>query len=204
LKLFSVKTKPVMTWLALNLALAAGACSEVDQADQTATTTQGLEDNGGVGGDQCLHQVNRIQDEFERSLSSAQAVVNHYTTSSKFNPCTCGTTLEPASVTTVTGFDWHASPQWGFKAAERYEFASGDLVIIDTQTGYHNVLCTDGRAQWTNWLQWLTGDTVSHAMCSTLGCSANYPSWEDWCGELLVCPTDTYCTFPEAGATCPQ
>ncbi len=186
---------------AIGVSLLPSACVQSNEGDETATSVQSVDH---FPAEQCAPQVNRIADEFDRALSSHRAEVAYFTTTSKFNPCTCGTTLEPASVTTVTGSDWHASPQWSFKAAERFEFANGDVVIVDTTTGFHNALCADGRVEWTNWLQWITGDAISSEMCSTLGCGAEYPNWEDWCGPLLVCAFDSYCTFPESGATCPE
>ena len=180
---------------------AAVGCSTQATDSATGSTAHSLKHLSDA---QCVAQVSRVRTEFERALSGQGSVVGGYFTDSKFNPCTCGGQLEQhVHVTTVTGTDWHASPMWSFKAAERFEFAGGDLVFVDTKTAYHNVQCADGRVYWSNWLQWVTGNTVSEDQCSTLGCGAGYPNWESWCGPLLVCPTDSYCTSPESGATCP-
>lgn len=186
--------------LALGLIGTLAACAQPD-SDPTASETSALTN---YSAENCERQVARMGVEFERALQAPNAEIAYFTTTSKYNPCTCSTELVTAEVTTVTGHAWAASPQWGFKAAEKFVFPSGDIVYVDTQTGHHNVQCVDGRVQWTNWVQWITGDAHGHDQCSTLGCEdPSFPDWDHWCGELLVCPTDVYCTFPESGAACP-
>jgi len=163
----------------------------------------------GMNASQCAQQVDKILTQFDKAVAAnvtvEGGVITYGTTKTpiteKYDPCQDDTTFDPAVVTTVTGWAWASSSQWAWKYAEKFEFLTkqggkyvknGDVVIIDTQSGFHNIKCADGRVYYSNWLQWVTGDAVSLTQCSTLGKEIDCET--SWC-TLLHC-NDTYCTFP--------
>lgn len=152
-----------------------------------AASQSGLPDN------QCFIQAGKIQGQYEKA--EERATIGEITLHNTCKLNTCSGDYEVAVVKSFSSFDWHNAPGWAIKEAQEFDFGDGDLVYVDTTTGYYTTICGDGeRVAYSNWKQWVNSGTFQ--VTNNVQCSVNLTTdMIEFCGETFNFGTEHYCTY---------